>query len=197
MSVIQSTWIHAFTDGSAENGFMPSQMVQQRMDSCLHRWFSREWIHAFTDGSVENGFMPSQMIQQRMDSCLHRWFSREWIHTFTDVQQRMDSCLHRCSAENGFMPSQMFSREWIHAFTDGSAENGFMPSQMFSREWIHAFTDVQQRMDSCLHRCSAENAILTGGSGAYIRYPDGSSVSLYIPVGELSSKYRTDVQPNI
>ena len=75
----------------------------------------------------------------------------------------MDSCLHICSAENGFMPSQMFSREWIHAFTyvqqrmDSclhrcSAENGFMPSHMFSREWIHAFTDVQQRMDSCLHR---------------------------------------------
>ncbi|XP_041379064.1 uncharacterized protein LOC121391536 [Gigantopelta aegis] len=49
--------------------------------------------------------------------------------------------------------------------------------------WIYAFTDG-----------SAENAIRNGGSGAYISYPDGSSVSISTPVGELSSNYTAEVQ---
>ena len=49
--------------------------------------------------------------------------------------------------------------------------------------WIHFFSDG-----------SEENAIRNGGSGAYISYPDGSSVSLSIPAGELSSNYRAEVQ---
>ena len=38
--------------------------------------------------------------------------------------------------------------------------------------WTHVFTDG-----------SAENAVRNGGSGAYIRRPDGTTSSLYIPAG--------------
>ena len=42
--------------------------------------------------------------------------------------------------------------------------------------WTHVFTDG-----------SAENAVRNGGSGAYIRRPDGTTSSLSIPAGDLSS----------
>ncbi|XP_041354137.1 ribonuclease H-like [Gigantopelta aegis] len=63
-----------------------------------------------------------------------------------------------------------------------------LPLEMIDRlypktTWIHAFTDG-----------SAENAIRKGGSGEYIGNPDGSSASLSIPVGELSSNYRAELQ---
>ena len=48
--------------------------------------------------------------------------------------------------------------------------------------WTHFFTDV-----------SAENAVRNGGSGAYIRRPDGTTSSLSIPAGDLSSNYRAKV----
>ena len=37
---------------------------------------------------------------------------------------------------------------------------------------------------------STENAVRNGGSGAYIRSPDGTASSLSIPAGDLSSNYR-------
>ena len=48
--------------------------------------------------------------------------------------------------------------------------------------WTHVFTDG-----------SAENAVRNGGSGAYIRHPDGTTYSLSIPAGDLSSNYRAEV----
>ena len=48
--------------------------------------------------------------------------------------------------------------------------------------WTHVFTDG-----------SAENAVRNGGSGAYIRRPDGTTFSLSIPAGDLSSNYRAEV----
>ena len=48
--------------------------------------------------------------------------------------------------------------------------------------WTHVFTDG-----------SAENPIRDGGSGAYIRRPDGTTSSLSIPAGDLSSNYRAEV----
>ena len=48
--------------------------------------------------------------------------------------------------------------------------------------WTHAFTDG-----------SAENAVRNGGSGACIRRPDGTTSSLSIPAGDLSSNYRAEV----
>ena len=48
--------------------------------------------------------------------------------------------------------------------------------------WTHVFTDG-----------SAENAVGNGGSGAYIRRPDGTTSSLSIPAGDLSSNYRAEV----
>ena len=48
--------------------------------------------------------------------------------------------------------------------------------------WTHVFTDG-----------SAENAVRNGGSGAYIRHPDGTTSSLSIPAGDLSSNYRAEV----
>ena len=45
--------------------------------------------------------------------------------------------------------------------------------------WTHVFTD-----------CSAENAVRNGGSGVYIRRSDGTTSSLSIPSGGLSSNYR-------
>ena len=48
--------------------------------------------------------------------------------------------------------------------------------------WTHVFTDG-----------SAENAVKNGGSGAYIRRSDGTTSSLFIPAGDLSSNYRTEV----
>ena len=48
--------------------------------------------------------------------------------------------------------------------------------------WTHVFTDG-----------SAENAVRNGGSGAYIRRPDGTTPSLSIPAGDLSSNYRAEV----
>ena len=48
--------------------------------------------------------------------------------------------------------------------------------------WTHVFTDG-----------SAENAVRNGGSGAYIRRPDGTTSSLSIPAGDLSSNYRAEV----
>ena len=45
--------------------------------------------------------------------------------------------------------------------------------------WTHVFTDG-----------SAENAVRDGGSGAYTRRPDGTTSSLSIPAGDLSSNYR-------
>ena len=48
--------------------------------------------------------------------------------------------------------------------------------------WTHVFTD------GC-----AENAVRNGGSGAYIRRPDGTTSSLSIPAGDLSSNYRAEV----
>ena len=40
---------------------------------------------------------------------------------------------------------------------------------------------------------SAENAVRNGGSGAYIRRSDGTTSSLSIPAGDLSSNYRAEV----
>ena len=48
--------------------------------------------------------------------------------------------------------------------------------------WTHVFTDG-----------SAENAVRNGGSGAYIRRSDGTTSSLSIPAGDLSSSYRAEV----
>ena len=48
--------------------------------------------------------------------------------------------------------------------------------------WTHVFTDG-----------SAENAVRNGGSGAYIHRPDGTTSSLSIPAGDLSSNYRAEV----
>ena len=48
--------------------------------------------------------------------------------------------------------------------------------------WTHVFTDG-----------SAENAVRNGRSGAYIRRPDGTTSSLSIPAGDLSSNYRAEV----
>ena len=48
--------------------------------------------------------------------------------------------------------------------------------------WTHVFTDG-----------SAENAVRNRGSGAYIRRPDGTTSSLSIPAGDLSSNYRAEV----
>ena len=48
--------------------------------------------------------------------------------------------------------------------------------------WTHVFTDG-----------SAENAVRNGGSGAYIRRSDGTTSSLSIPAGDLSSNYRAEV----
>ena len=38
-----------------------------------------------------------------------------------------------------------------------------------------------------------ENAVRNGGSGAYIHCPDGTTSSLSIPAGDLSSNYRAEV----
>ena len=48
--------------------------------------------------------------------------------------------------------------------------------------WTHVFTDG-----------SAGNAVGNGGSGAYIHHPDGTTSSLSIPAGDLSSNYRAEV----
>ena len=48
--------------------------------------------------------------------------------------------------------------------------------------WTHVLTDG-----------SAENAVRNGGSGAYIRRSDGTTSSLFIPAGDLSSSYREEV----
>ena len=48
--------------------------------------------------------------------------------------------------------------------------------------WTHVFTDG-----------SAENAVRNGGSGAYICRSDGTTSSLSIPAGDLSSNYRAEV----
>ena len=48
--------------------------------------------------------------------------------------------------------------------------------------WTHVFTDG-----------SAENAVRDGGSGAYIRRPDGTTSSLSTPAGDLSSNYRAEL----
>ena len=48
--------------------------------------------------------------------------------------------------------------------------------------WTHVFTD-----------CSAEKAVRNGGSGAYIRLSDGTTSSLSIPAGDLSSNNRAEV----
>ena len=48
--------------------------------------------------------------------------------------------------------------------------------------WTHVFTDG-----------SAENAVRNGGNGAYIHRPDGTTSSLSIPAGDLSSNYRAEV----
>ena len=48
--------------------------------------------------------------------------------------------------------------------------------------WTHVFTDG-----------SAENAVRNGGSGAYIHRSDGTTSSLSIPAGDLSSNYRAEV----
>ena len=48
--------------------------------------------------------------------------------------------------------------------------------------WTHVFIDG-----------SAENAVRNGGSGAYIRRPDGTTSSLSNPAGDLSSNYRAEV----
>ena len=49
--------------------------------------------------------------------------------------------------------------------------------------WIHAYTDG-----------SAKNAVRNGGSGVFIRYTDRTSTSLSLPVGDLSSNYRAELQ---
>ena len=48
--------------------------------------------------------------------------------------------------------------------------------------WTHVFADG-----------SSENAVKNGGSGAYICRPDGTTSSLSIPAGDLSSNYRAEV----
>ena len=48
--------------------------------------------------------------------------------------------------------------------------------------WSHVFTDG-----------SSENAVRNGGSGAYICCADGTTSSLSIPAGNLSSSYRAEV----
>ena len=48
--------------------------------------------------------------------------------------------------------------------------------------WTHVFTEG-----------SAENAVRNGGSCAYIRRPDGTTSSLSIPAGDLSSNCRAEV----
>ena len=52
----------------------------------------------------------------------------------------------------------------------------------FKSTWTHVFTDG-----------SAENAVRNGGSGAYMRRSDGTTSSLSIPAGDLSSNYRAEV----
>ena len=49
--------------------------------------------------------------------------------------------------------------------------------------WIQAFTDG-----------SAENAVRNGGSGVFIKFPGGTPDSLSIPVGDLCSNYRAELQ---
>ena len=48
--------------------------------------------------------------------------------------------------------------------------------------WTHVFTGG-----------SVENAVRNGGSGAYIRRPNGTTFSLSIPAGDLSSNYRAEL----
>ena len=48
--------------------------------------------------------------------------------------------------------------------------------------WTHVFTDG-----------SADKAVRNGGSGAYIIRSDGTTSSLSIPAGDLSSNYRAEV----
>jgi ribonuclease HI len=50
------------------------------------------------------------------------------------------------------------------------------------RTWTHVYTDG-----------SAENAVRNGGSGVYIRHPNGTTTALSIPVGDLSSNYRAEL----
>ena len=57
-----------------------------------------------------------------------------------------------------------------------------MQSRYPKSTWSHVFTDG-----------SAENAVRNGGSGAYIRRSDGTTPSLSIPSGDLSSNYRAEV----
>ena len=51
------------------------------------------------------------------------------------------------------------------------------------REWTHAYTDG-----------SAVNATQNGGSGVYIRPPDGQTTSLSLPVGQLSTNFTAEVK---
>ena len=48
--------------------------------------------------------------------------------------------------------------------------------------WTHCYTDG-----------SADAAIKNGGSGTFIRYPDGSTISSSMPAGSLSTNYRAEI----
>ncbi|XP_070180097.1 uncharacterized protein [Littorina saxatilis] len=48
--------------------------------------------------------------------------------------------------------------------------------------WTHVYTDG-----------SSENAVRNGGSGVYIRRPNGTTTSLSVPAGDLSSNYRAEL----
>ena len=51
-----------------------------------------------------------------------------------------------------------------------------------SAQWTHFFTDG-----------SADGAIRNGGSGIFVRHPDGRTEERAIPVGKLATNYRAEV----
>ena len=121
-------------------------------------------------------------------------------HVIKDLQRTHDGRLGPSSAES----EELFPRVWQprHSFpmirTDVpglTAKGEQTPAQQKAltlemmdirypqSSWIQAFTDG-----------SAENAVRNGGSGVLIKFPGDTPDSLSIPVGDLCSNYRAELE---
>ena len=131
-------------------------------------------------------------LQYRTKNRLRR---RSLNHVVKDLQRQHADILEQTPSQTG----ELFPKIWKPRHSSPEIRPG-VPG--LGAKWD--LLPVQQKiltLEMIQHRypqsswthASTENAVRNGGSGAYIRYPDGTTFSLSVAVGLLSSNYRAEV----
>ena len=98
----------------------------------------------------------------------------------------LSTAKEKVSLKSNNQPVQKFLGVTLDTHTGSrtaeSTHTGDDTRSLSKSTWTHVFTNG-----------SAESTVRNGGSGAYIHHPNGTTSSLSIPAGDLSSNYRTEV----